>query len=80
MSVVCQEADLEECNLIPINSSARKLLAAQKLVKVKFLCFMFLAAQVFGVTNSRVLPGPGNILITLPERQIVCLRILKMRR
>ncbi len=79
MSVVCNEAHLQECSLIPINSSARKLLASQKLVKVKLLRLLFSVIQVFVWNCSRVLLGPGIMLITLIERSLVILRILKMQ-
>jgi hypothetical protein len=41
--LVCKEADLQECSQTPINISARKLLAAQKFVKVILLRFLFSA-------------------------------------
>jgi hypothetical protein len=67
-SFVWKDADFYECNLIPINSHAKILLAPQKLVlKSKILMILFTASKflVFGF------PRAGNALIGLPERQLV---------
>jgi hypothetical protein len=43
--VVCKETDLHRCSLIPMKSSAKKLLAGQKLVKVKFKSFFYILSR-----------------------------------